>query len=84
MATQDKSVNKAEVNKAYKIKNSGEFIMLFPKGNAFLYPSGEAVITESVSAEDIKKWEQLGCVVTEISMDEANELLATSGILGVK
>ncbi len=67
---------------AYRVKNAGEFIMLFPKGNAFLYPGAECVVTEPVTQEQLQRWKDVGCVVTELSMTEAENL--SSGVLGIK
>lgn len=74
-----KSAVKSET--AYRVKNGGEFIMLFPQGNAFLYPGAECVITEPVNKEQLKIWESMGVTVTEISQEEAASI--TSGILGI-
>ncbi len=64
------------------VKNGGEFIMLFPQGTAFLYPGAEVLITDPVSSEQIKRWEKMGCFVSEVTQEEADKL--SNGILGLK
>lgn len=74
---------KPESDQAYRIKNAGEFIMLFPTGNAFLYPTAEVAV-QSASETDIKRWKEMGCELTPISQDEYLDLSEQSGVLGIK
>lgn len=69
---------------AYLVQNNGQFMMLYPKGNAFLYPGAQAVVTEPITDEDKAHWEKLGCKYSVITYDKALELLDSSSALGVK
>lgn len=69
---------------AYLVQNNGQFMMLYPKGNAFLYPGAQAVVMEPITDEDKAHWEKLGCKYSEIPYEKALELLDNSSALGVK
>ncbi len=82
--TTAKSKSKPEPSNYYRVKNGGDFVMLFTNGNAFLDPGAETIVTEEVNEETKERWKQLGATFTEISKEEAEVLISNSGILGLK
>ena len=69
----------------YLVKNTSQFVMMFPIGNAFLYPGLECVVDGSVVTDSTKAfWESSGTSFVVLEESKAKQLIAASGIFGTK
>ena len=80
-----KSEETATEQKFYRVKNTSSFVMMFPIGQAFLYPGLECVVEGSKVTDETKEfWALSGTTFEEIPTDEAKQLIKESGIFGTK
>ncbi len=75
---------KKEAAKQYHLlENGGDYVMMSTKGSAFLYPGAKCVVSD-MSQSDIERLVSMGAKFTEITEDQATQMIDNSGILGVK